>query len=86
MKEFEKEIGLQHLVAFHINDSKSAFNSHHDRHENLGKGYIGLQAFKNLLSESKLITIPWILEVPGFDNQGPDKQNIDIVYSLMKDL
>lgn len=77
--EFDKEIGLKNLTVLHINDSKTAFASHHDRHENLGKGYIGLEGFKNLARESRLHKADWILEVPGFDNLGPDKKNLDIL-------
>lgn len=83
-REFERHIGLYRLCAFHINDSKSAFNSHYDRHENLGRGYLGLKAFKNLLHEPAFSHVPWILEVPGFDGEGPDKKNINIVYSLLR--
>lgn len=80
--EFDKEIGLENLVALHINDSKTMFNSHHDRHENLGEGYIGLTGFKNLAKDKRLWDKDWILEVPGFDGMGPDKKNMEILRSL----
>jgi deoxyribonuclease-4 len=52
LKEFldrwDKEVGIKNVVALHANDSKTAFNSRHDRHENIGEGFIGLQGFKNL--------------------------------------
>ena len=79
--EFDKKIGLEHLSVLHINDSKSPYNSHHDLHENIGKGYIGIEGFKNLASEKRVRNKPWILEVPGFKNEGPDKKNIELLNS-----
>ena len=78
---WDKAIGIKNLVALHVNDSKSPFNSHYDRHENLGKGFIGLKSFKNLAKEKRLHDKAWLLEVPGFDDEGPDKKNVDILKS-----
>ncbi len=82
--EWEKEVGCEHIVAFHINDSKSPYNSHYDRHENIGEGHIGLDGFKAFAKEKRTHTASWLLEVPGFDNLGPDKKNIDILKKLFK--
>lgn len=79
---WEKAVGLENIVALHVNDSKTVFNSHHDRHENIGQGYIGLEGFKNLAKEKRLWNKAWLLEVPGFDGMGPDKKNIEILKSL----
>ena len=76
---WDEAIGLKNVVALHINDSKTEFNSKHDRHENIGEGYIGLEGFKNLAKEIRIWHADWILEVPGFLNEGPDKKNIDIL-------
>ncbi len=75
----EKHVGMENVVALHVNDSKTVFNSKHDRHENLGEGYIGLAAFQTLAKEKSLHNKAWLLEVPGFDGQGPDKKNLDIL-------
>lgn len=80
--EWDSEIGIKNIVALHINDSKTAFNSRNDKHENIGDGYIGIEGFKNLAKENRLTDKPWILEVPGFGGEGPDKKNIDILKSL----
>lgn len=80
--EWDEAVGLENLVAFHINDSKTAYDSHHDRHENIGEGYIGLDGFCTLASDTRLLNKAWILEVPGFDGGGPDKKNVDIVKLL----
>lgn len=77
--DFEKQIGLENLAVFHINDSKAPYASNRDLHENLGKGYIGLPAFKNLAENKSVKQIDCILEVPGFDGLGPDKKNVDIL-------
>jgi deoxyribonuclease-4 len=82
--DFDREIGLEHLLVLHINDSKTAFASHHDRHENLGEGLIGLAGFKNLAGDKRLSLADWILEVPGFDNLGPDTKNVNILKNLFK--
>jgi apurinic endonuclease APN1 len=82
--EFDEKIGLEYLVALHINDSKTPFNSHHDRHENIGDGHIGLEGFKNLAADKRLHDKDWLLEVPGMDNQGPDRENIEILRSCFK--
>jgi deoxyribonuclease-4 len=80
--EWDKEVGIENIVALHVNDSKTAYDSHHDRHENIGEGYIGLAGFKNLAKEKRLAHTAWLLEVPGFDDEGPDKKNVDILKSL----
>src|SRR3989344_107121 len=79
---WEKAVRLENIVAFHVNDSKTIFNSHHDRHENIGQGHIGLEGFKNFAKEKRTWDKDWLLEVPGFDNMGPDKENIEILKSL----
>ena len=78
---WNKEVGLENIVALHMNDSKTAFNSRHDRHENIGEGHIGLSGFKNLAKEERLHHAAWILEVPGFEGTGPDQKNIEILKS-----
>lgn len=82
--EFDEKIGLEHLVALHVNDSKTPFNSHHDRHENLGDGYIGLEGFRNLAGDKRLHGKDWLLEVPGMDNLGPDLANMAILRGCFK--
>jgi deoxyribonuclease IV len=70
------------LQCIHLNDSKTEFDSHKDRHENIGEGLIGLEAFRALCSDSRLSAIPLILEVPGFEGKGPDLKNIELVRSF----
>lgn len=80
--KWDKEVGLENIVALHVNDSKTPYNSHHDRHENIGEGHIGLKGFQNLAKEKRLNHTAWLLEVPGFEGMGPDKKNVDILKNL----
>lgn len=79
--EFEKKIGLEKLIVIHANDSKTPSASNADRHENIGQGEIGLMGFKNLAKIEKLREKTWLLEVPGFEDEGPDAKNIQILKS-----
>jgi deoxyribonuclease IV len=76
LRQFDELIGLDRLAAIHVNDSKSPFASNVDRHENIGKGLIGEDALALVLNHPHLRHIPFLLEVPGFDGQGPDRQNV----------
>lgn len=82
--EWNEEVGLENIVALHVNDSKTVFDSRHDKHENIGKGCIGLDGFKTLAKEKRLYRAVWILEVPGFDDKGPDKKNMEILRSCFE--
>ncbi|MCH7998105.1 MAG: deoxyribonuclease IV [Chloroflexi bacterium] len=82
MSEFEAEVGLDRLVAVHANDSKCPLAGGVDRHENIGEGHIGLDGFQNIMSHPAFRDVPFLLETPGFDNQGPDQRNIEILKRL----
>lgn len=62
---FDSLIGLEHLKAFHINDSKSECGSKVDRHDNLGEGHIGIGLFERLVNDPRFAGIPGCLETPG---------------------
>ena len=82
LAEFEAEIGWDRLWAIHANDSKAPFGSNRDRHENIGEGEIGSEAFARMLADPRLRRPPWILEVPGQERQGPDRANVDRLRKL----
>jgi len=84
VKKIDKAFGINNLCVLHVNDSKTKYASNHDRHENIGEGYIGLTAFKNLAKNSQLNKLPWLLEVPGYGNEGPDKKNIATIKKCFK--
>ncbi|KAF9888077.1 hypothetical protein FE257_009342 [Aspergillus nanangensis] len=64
MQEFEDLIGLQHLRALHLNDSKAPGGSKRDLHANIGTGFLGLRAFHNVMNEPRFEGLPMILETP----------------------
>ena len=66
-KEFEDIIGLDRLKVFHLNDSKKTLGSRVDRHDQLGKGFIGLKSFYRLVNDERFAELPMILETPGDD-------------------
>ncbi len=81
---WEKAAGKGSVVCLHANDSMSEFASLYDRHENIGKGHIGLQGFVQLAKDPRVKNLPWLLEVPGYDDKGPDKKNVDILRKTVK--
>jgi deoxyribonuclease-4 len=74
--EIERHIGLERLRLIHANDSKVGLGSAVDRHENIGHGLLGEAAFERMLAHPALRDLPWVLEVPGYENKGPDLQNL----------
>ena len=82
LAEFDESVGLDNLVAVHANDSKYPLGGGVDRHENIGQGYIGLAGFENMIGHPAFRKVPFFLEVPGFENKGPDKQNVDILKDM----
>jgi deoxyribonuclease-4 len=84
LQDFDKKIGLNKLEVIHANDSRDPFSSLRDRHENIGKGEVGINVFTHLLNHPQTKHLPFIIETPGFDDKGPDKANLDILKSLIK--
>lgn len=80
----DRSIGLDMLKVMHVNDCKSGLGSHRDIHANFGEGSIGKEPFAYWLNHPKLKGLPFIIETPGFDDNGPDKENLDILKSLIK--
>ena len=79
--EFEKFVGFQYLKGMHINDSKKDLGSRVDRHESIGKGFIGLDAFKFLMNDERFDNIPLILETPNSDIWANE---IKMLYGLVE--
>lgn len=65
LDRFDKIIGLERLKAVHLNDSKNELGSHKDRHEKIGEGNIGLEAFGRIINHPKLQELPFFLETPN---------------------
>lgn len=65
LEEFDRIIGLDKLKAIHINDSKNPIGAHKDRHEKIGDGTIGIEAFERIINHPKLRDLPFFLETPN---------------------
>ena len=65
LKQFDEIIGIDRLYAIHINDSKNPFESHKDRHEKIGEGSIGTEAFERIINHPMLADKPFFLETPN---------------------
>ena len=81
LKEFDKIIGLDRLCAVHLNDSKNDRDTHKDRHEVIGGGFLGEKAIRNIVTHPLLQGKPFILETP---NEDPGYKNeISLIRSWM---
>ena len=80
LEKFDNIIGLDKLKAIHINDSKNPFESHKDRHEKIGEGSIGIDAFKRIINHPVLKELPFFLETPN-ELDGYEKE-IKLLKSL----
>jgi deoxyribonuclease-4 len=77
---FDRWVGLERLAAFHLNDSKAGLGARLDRHEHIGRGRIGLSAFRFLVRHPRLRTRPMILETPKHDDG--DARNLAVLRGL----
>jgi deoxyribonuclease-4 len=82
--EFDRIIGLDRLLCFHMNDSKKGLNSRVDRHEHIGQGTMGLEGFRLLVNDPRFAMVPKILETPKGDNDEMDAINLKTLRDLVK--
>jgi deoxyribonuclease IV len=82
--EFNEAIGLKVLAAFHLNDSKKEFHSRVDRHEHIGKGFIGVEAFRLLMNDKRFWGLPMCLETPKGPDLKEDRENLTLLRSLIE--
>jgi len=80
---FDRKIGLDRLVAIHLNDSKTGRGSRVDRHEHIGKGKIGLDAFRFIMRDQRLNKIPKVLETPKGKDLREDVMNLQTLRALV---
>ncbi len=91
-EEFDTVVGLGRLAVFHLNDSQKPLGSHRDRHEHIGKGRLGLDAFRRLLNDPRFDRLPMLLETPkterrpsrSIDPDPLDARNLRTLRRLMK--
>ncbi len=85
LDEFDKIIGLERLIVMHLNDSKGELGSKLDRHEEIGKGKIGLNTFEHIVNHPKLCDLCGIIETPDIKGFTDEKMSLDILKELRND-
>lgn len=83
LEQFDKIIGIDRLKALHLNDSKNPISAHKDRHEKIGEGYIGIDAFERIVNNKYLKNLPMFLETPN-ELDGYARE-ITLLRSLVKE-
>ena len=81
MRDASRILGMDNVKLIHANDSKTPLGSRADRHENIGQGHIGEDAFRRILAHPKLRKLPFILETP-VDEEGDDIRNLETLKKL----
>jgi deoxyribonuclease-4 len=81
---FDHIIGLHRLRFFHLNDSKRGLGSRVDRHEHIGWGKIGLDAFRLLLNDPRFRCHPMVIETPKGKDLSKDRENLRVLHSLLE--
>jgi deoxyribonuclease-4 len=76
LEDLERHVGLERVGPIHLNDSKSDLGSRSDRHENLWQGKIGRSGLTPWVRHPAFQRVCFLLETPGFDQQGPDRKNL----------
>lgn len=82
IEEFDKVIGIDKLKAIHLNDSMNDRGSHKDRHEKIGKGFVGIKTFENIVNHPALKGLSFILETPNDDDGW--REEIAMLRALQK--
>jgi deoxyribonuclease-4 len=82
MGELDECIGIDKVAAFHLNDSLKPFHSRVDRHHHIGKGHLGVEAFRRVLNDPRFAGIPMCLETPKGPDLKEDVENLAILRSL----
>jgi deoxyribonuclease-4 len=85
LRRFDGEVGLARLRAVHVNDSKKDLGCRVDRHEHIGKGFLGLEAFRNLMNDTRLLEVPLVLETPKDETCREDVMNLTALIGLVED-
>jgi deoxyribonuclease-4 len=84
MDRLEATVGIPKLRAIHLNDSKRELGSRVDRHEQIGKGHLGVDAFRRLLNDRRLGNVPMLLETPKGPDYAEDRVNLKLLRSLLQ--
>ena len=80
---FDQVLGLDKLYCFHLNDSKYDLGDERDRHQQIGQGYLGIEAFRLLLNDPRFAGLPMLLETPKSEDMHEDVENLALLRSLI---
>jgi deoxyribonuclease-4 len=83
--ELDRCVGIENVGAFHLNDSKKGLGSRVDRHQHIGEGEIGLEAFRFLLNDRRFAKIPKVIETPKKIEHESDRRNLTTLRGLIAD-
>jgi len=83
MTAFDETVGLRWIKAFHLNDSKKGLHCRVDRHEHIGKGALGLEAFRFLMNDKRFRDVPKVLETPKGEDMAEDVMNLNTLRRLV---
>ncbi len=81
LDEIQELVGIKLIKLIHLNDAAGELGCHHDRHDHIGRGHIGLSGMKRIINHPKLKNIPMILETPK-SSENSDKENLKLVRKL----
>ena len=81
--DLDGAVGLDRVKAFHLNDSKKELHCRVDRHEHIGKGFIGVGAFRLLMNDPRFEDVPMVLETPKGADDAEDRENLALLRSLV---
>jgi len=81
--ELDRQVGLERLRAFHLNDSQHQFGSRKDRHAHIGQGEVGLEAFRLILEDSRFRELPMVLETPKGKDLAEDRMNLEVLRAMV---
>lgn len=83
MKELDRRIGIGLIKVIHLNDAKKELGSRVDRHEHIGKGFIGIEGFRCLLRDERFAEIPMVIETPKGEDMREDIENLKTLRRLL---
>jgi deoxyribonuclease-4 len=83
--EYDAKVGLERLRCVHVNDSQVPLGANRDRHANLGKGKLGRSGLRVFLSERRFESLPALIETPGPDGRGPDRNEVRAAKRLRRE-
>lgn len=84
IEHLDEVVGLDRIRGFHLNDSQADLGSRRDRHEHIGKGKLGLEAFRLVLNDRRFRDVPMVLETPKGEDLAEDIMNLGVLRSLVR--